>query len=406
MTAEIQIPAKIARNFADEAARFHILKGGRGSAKTRAAAAWCAARAIHHAQSNRRGVILCGREHLNSLEESSLPEIKETILSHDWMAPLFDVGEKYVRTACGRVSFSFSGLRHNLDSLKSKARILDAWIEEAENVSEVAWRKLIPTIREAGSKVVITYNPESPESATHRRFVATHHKDVAVTHINWRDNPWFPEVLDVERRRDKVTSPDTYDHVWEGAFLTMTDAQVFAGKFDVDDFDPQDYWDGPYYGLDFGFAQDPTAAVECYILGRNLYIRREAGKVKLELDDTASYLRAAMPVIHKHVVRADSARPESISYLSRHGIPNIQAVEKWSGSVEDGIAYMKSFERIIIHPDCDKVAREFRLYSYKVDRNSGDIMPVVIDANNHYIDAIRYALGPMIRNSGSSFFTL
>lgn len=398
MKAEIQIPAKIARNFANPNARFHVLKGGRGSAKTRAAAAWCAARAIAHAQAGRRGVILCGREHLNSLEESSLPELKETILSHAWMVPLFDMGEKYIRTACGSVSFAFAGLRHNLDSLKSKARILDAWIEEAENVSETAWRKLIPTIREEGSKLVITYNPESPESATHRRFVASEQADIAVTHINWRDNPWFPAVLDAERRRDMALSPDTYEHVWEGAFYTMTNAQIFAGKIESREFEPQPGWDGPYFGGDFGFSQDPTAAVEVWINGAELLIRREAYKIGLELDDTAPFVLRKIPGFDRHVSRWDNARPESISHLTRHGLPRATACDKWQGSVEDGIAYLRSFARIVIHPECDNITREARLYSYKVDRLTGDVTTQIVDAHNHGWDAVRYAVGPMIRH--------
>ena len=397
MKAEIKIPAKIARNFASNA-RYHVLKGGRGSAKTRAAAAWCAVRAISHAQSGRRGVILCGREHLNSLEESSLPELKETILSHEWMVPLFDMGEKYIRTACGSVSFAFAGLRHNLDSLKSKARILDAWIEEAENVSETAWRKLIPTIREEGSKIVITYNPESPESATHRRFVASEHADIAVTHVNWRDNPWFPEVLNAERLRDKVNSPETYEHVWEGAFYTMTNAQIFAGKIEVKEFEPQPGWDGPYYGGDFGFSQDPTAAVEVWIAGDEIFIRREAFKIGLELDDTAPFVSQQILGFEQHVSRWDNSRPESISHLKRHGMPRVQAVDKWKGSVEDGIAYLRSFRKIVIHPECVNMQREARLYSHKVDRLTGDVTTQIVDAHNHGWDAVRYALAPMIRH--------
>ena len=107
-----------------------------------------------------------------------------------------------------------------------------------------------------------------------------------------------------------------------------------------------------------------------------------------------------------HTVRADSARPESISYLRRHGIPTIEAVEKWPGSVEDGIAHIRSYESVVIHPDCEQTAREFRLYSYKTDRQTGDIKPEPIDANNHYIDALRYALAPMIRRKGGGFFAL
>ena len=100
------------------------------------------------------------------------------------------------------------------------------------------------------------------------------------------------------------------------------------------------------------------------------------------------------------MVRADSARPESISYLQRHGLPAIEGVAKWSGSVEDGITHLRSYREIIVHPRCKEVLKEMRLYSYKVDRLTGDIKADVVDKNNHYIDAIRYALNPMIQGKG------
>lgn len=359
------------------------------------------------AEAGREGVLLASREHLNSLDESSLEEIKKAIRSEPWLADYYEIGEKYVRTKNGRISYAFAGLRHNLDSIKSKSRILLNWTDEAENVSEVAWRKLIPTIREADSENWISYNPESPESATHKRFIENPPSNCIVTEMNWRDNPWFFETpLNQERLDDLRLRPETYEHVWEGGFLTITDAQIFAGKFAVDEFEPQSGWDGPYYGLDFGFAMDPTAAVECWIHDRALYIRREAGRAKLELDDTGKFMSDRIPGIERHTIRADSARPESISFLRRHGLPNITAVEKWQGSVEDGIDHMKSYERIVVHPDCEQVAREFRLYSYKVDRNTGEIVRVIVDANNHYMDAIRYALGPMVKRKGGGFIAL
>jgi PBSX family phage terminase large subunit len=304
------------------------------------------------------------------------------------------------------VSFAFAGLRHNLDSIKSKSRILLNWTDEAENVSDAAWRKLIPTIREGGKGWVaenwISYNPESSESATHRRFVENPPDDCIVTTVNWQHNPWFPDVLNKQRLEDQRLRPETYDHIWDGAFLTLTDAQIFGGKFVVDEFEPLPTWDGPYYGLDFGFANDPTAAVEVWLQGKTLYIRREAGKTKLELDATGQFVSERIPGIERGTIRADSARPESISYLRRHGLPSIVAVEKWQGSVEDGIDHIKSYDRVVIHPDCQQTAREFRLYSYKVDRNTGDILRVVVDAHNHYIDALRYALGPMIQKRNSA----
>lgn len=349
------------------------------------------------AMSGKEGVFLCGREHLNSLDESSLEELKSSIKEDPHLIAFFDVGEKYIRTKCKRISFVFVGLRHNLDSVKSKARILGAWIDEAENVSDVAWRKLLPTIREDGAEIWLSYNPESPDSATHRRFVESPPSGCIVTTINWDQNPWFPNILNQQRIDDLEKRPDIYDHVWGGTFLTLTDAQVFSGKYEVKEFDPENTWNGPYQGTDFGFAQDPTAAVRCWIYDDCLWIDFEAGKIGLELDDTAKFINDHIPNFDRYASRADSARPETISYLKRHGIPRMEGVKKWAGSVEDGVAFVKSFSRVIIHPRCEQTAREFRLYSYKVDRLSGDIMPKIVDANNHYIDALRYALAPLIQ---------
>ena len=346
------------------------------------------------------GQILCGREHLNSLEESSMEEVKAAIRSVPWLDAYYEIGEKFIRSRDRRIDFTFAGLRHNLDSIKSKARLILAWVDEAENVSEAAWRKLVPTVREERSEVWATWNPESSESATHRRLRVDPPEGAKIVEMNWRDNPWFPEVLNAERLEDQRKRADVYDHIWEGAFLTVTDAQVFRGQFEVVGFEPKAGWDGPDYGRDFDFAQDPTCAVEAWVADGSLWVRRDAGKVGLELDDTARFIGEAMPQMARHAVRADSARPESVSYLRRHGLPKIEGVRKWQGSVEDGVEFIRSFDRVVIHEDCAATAREFRLYSYKVDRLSGDIMPVIVDAHNHYIDALRYALAPLIQRKG------
>lgn len=397
-TARIELPPKLIPVF-QGASRYRGAYGGRGSGKTRAFALMSAVWAYMWAERGVSGVILCGREFMNSLDESSMEEVKTAIRSIDWLNDYFEIGEKYIRTKNGRVKYVFAGLRHNLDSLKSKARILLMWVDEAENVSEAAWRKAIPTVREDNSEIWVTYNPESEESATHRRFREIAHEKII--EINWQDNPWFPDALNDERLADMKHRSDTYDHVWEGAFLTLTDAQVFAGKSRVEEFEPDDTFDGPYLGLDFGFAKDPTAAVELWVKGDQLMIRREAGKVGLELDHTAQYITSRIPSFKDNASYADSARPETISYLKRHGMPRLDGVKKWQGSVEDGVEFIKSFAGVVIHPDCVETAREFRLYSYKVDRLSGDIKPAIVDANNHYIDAIRYGLNKLIQSKSS-----
>jgi phage terminase large subunit len=129
---------------------------------------------------------------------------------------------------------------------------------------------------------------------------------------------------------------------------------------------------------------------------QTLYIEKEAVKVGLELDDTASYIKARMPEIETSVIRADCARPESISYVKRHGLNGVKPVVKWKGSVEDGITHMRSYTRIVVHPRCSEAIKELTLYSYKVDKRTSDVLRDIVDANNHVIDAARYALEPLI----------
>lgn len=385
-------------------ARYRGAYGGRGSGKTRSFALMTAVRAYMFAEAGVRGVILCGREFMNSLEESSMEEVKEAIRSTPWLDDYFDIGEKYIRTKNRRVSYVFAGLRHNLDSIKSKARILIAWIDESEGVSEMAWRKLTPTVREDGSEIWVTWNPEKDGSPTDIRFRKKPPTNSKIVELNYVDNPWFTGELESERLDDRERLDDQgYAWIWDGAYLENSDAQILAGKYRVAEFEPSKDWDGPYFGIDWGFSRDPTAGVKCWIHDGRLYIEYEAGKTNLENNDIAGYFIKRLPNIQRHVVRADSARPETISHVrsdgggTRESIPKITAVKKWAGSVEDGISHLRSYKEIIIHPRCTSVLKEARLYSYKVDRLSGDVLTTIIDDNNHYIDAIRYALTPMIR---------
>ena len=400
MKVKIKLPKKLLWVFSGDA-RYRGAFGGRGSGKTANFAKMTAIRGYMHGMNGVSGVLLCGREFMNSLEESSLEEVKAAIQSEPWLSAYYEVGEKYIKSRDGRIQYAFSGLRHNLDSIKSKARILIAWIDEAETVSETAWIKLLPTVRTDNSEVWVTWNPEVNGSPTDDRFRKHMPENARITEMNYPDNPWFPDVLEQERLNDLARlSPEDYAWVWEGAYRTHSDAQIFKSKYEVAEFTPQPNWDGPYYGLDFGFSQDPTAAIKCWIDGEDLYIEHEAGGIGWELDDTSDRIKRVMPDIIKYMVRADSARPESISYLRRHGLPRITAVQKGKGSVEDGIEFIKSFKRVVIHERCKAVRDEFRLYSYKTDRQSGDVLPVIVDAHNHYIDALRYALEPMIKSRG------
>jgi phage terminase large subunit len=180
-------------------------------------------------RAKRNGIILCGRQFMNSLDDSSMEEVKAAIRSEPWLHAHFDIGEKYIRTKSGRIAYKFAGLDRSLDSIKSKSRILLCWVDEAEPVTDEAWIKLIPTLREEDSELWVTWNPESKRSPTHKRFrEGRADARVRVTELNWRDNPWFPAVLSRTRQRDMRDRPDRYDHIWEGGFAT-----VFEGAYYV-----------------------------------------------------------------------------------------------------------------------------------------------------------------------------
>lgn len=224
---KLKIPPKLIPVFLGPA-RYRGAYGGRGSAKTRTFAKMAAVRALQAAEAGESGVIVCAREYMNSLADSSMSEVKAAIRSEPWLEAHFDIGETYIRTKDKRVEFVFVGLRHNLDSIKSKARILLCWVDEAEPVTETAWQKLIPTVREEGSEIWVTWNPEKDTSPTHKRFREVVSDDMKIVELNYKDNPWFPSVLERERLADKIERPDSYDHIWNGGFITFIEGSYFA----------------------------------------------------------------------------------------------------------------------------------------------------------------------------------
>ncbi|WP_062233174.1 PBSX family phage terminase large subunit [Aureimonas sp. N4] len=405
--ANLALPPKLLPVFAQPrgAVQYRGAYGGRGSGKSfnfaKMAAVWGYVEPLR---------VLATREFQASIKESFHAELKAAIASEPWLDAHYDVGVDYLRGRNG-TEFIFRGLRHGVSSIKSLAKIDLTIVEEAEDVPEASWLALEATVfRQPKSEMWVIWNPRreayqengqwtgSPADA---RFRKRPPASSQIVEMNWQDNPFFPSGLDILRRRElERLDPNTYAHVWEGGYLTNSDAQVFAGKWEIREFEPEPTWDGPYQGGDFGFAQDPTAGIRCYVSEETLYVSDEAGKVGLELDDTAPFLIKRIPGFDRYVTRWDSARPESISHLKRHGLQRSEAVEKWKGSVEDGIAFLRSFRRIVIHSRCVETAREMRLYSYKVDRLTGDILPTLVDAHNHYIDALRYAVAPMIKRAG------
>jgi len=226
-TAIVATSEKLRWLFAGKA-RYRCAWGGRGSGKSRGFARMCAIMGYRWSMVGESGIILCGREFENSLGHSSLEEVRAAIRAEPFLAAHYEVGRSLIRSRDGRIEFRTTGLRNSLDALKSKSRIKLLWVDEAEPVSALAWEKAIPTVREHDSEIWVTWNPERRHSATHRRFRENPDADVRGVEINWRDNPFLPEVLDAARRADLANRPDTYDHIWEGGFRTIVDGAYYA----------------------------------------------------------------------------------------------------------------------------------------------------------------------------------
>ncbi len=387
-----------AQPFLFRKARYKIAYGGRGSAKS-----WTFARmvVIRLALCTRRTRVVCARELQNSIDDSVHQLISDQIealcVSH-----LFRVRQKSILGPHdSEIHFKgLRGIRNDASHLKSFEGADICWVEEGQTVSKASLETLTPTIRRPESEIWITFNPDQETDPVYQLAINPPPGSI-VRKVNWDQNPWFPPELELERQWMQRTDPDAYAHVWEGECRRYTDAQVLRGKWCVESFEPNPLtWHGPYYGADWGFAEDPSALIRCWIFEGRLYVEYEAYGVGVEIDELPA-LFDSVPGSRDHTIRADSARPETISYMRRQGF-RMAPAKKGKGSVEDGVAHLRSYEQIVIHPRCRHAEEEARLWSWKVDKLSGDILPVLVDAHNHCWDAVRYALEPIIRKGLSA----
>ena len=370
-------------------ARYKIYYGGRGGAKS-----WSFAQALVALAYTRPIRILCTREFQNSIQDSVHRLIADQIHAMG-LDPYFKITQTTITSRVG-AQFIFKGLQRSIQEIKSTEGIGICWIEEAQVISEDSWEILIPTIRAPNSEIWISFNPGQEEDPTYQRFVINTPPNSIKKKVGWQDNPHFPDVLDAERKYMLKIDPEAYQHVWEGFCRQVSDAVIFRGRFEVNTFStPHDA--RFYYGMDFGFSQDPCALVRCFIKDNRLYIDQEAWEIGVEMDDMAEFMNR-VPGADKWPIKADNARPETISHLRRRGF-NCMAAQKWAGCVEDGITVLKGFEKIIIHERCKHAAEEFRLYSYKVDKQTNDILPVISKKHDHIPDALRYGLDGVIKHS-------
>ena len=280
------------------------------------------------------------------------------------------------------------------------------WFEElAEFYGPEEVRNVLQSALRGDTRHVVfqTYNPPDDPASWVNQEAAFAMPGRLIHHSTYLEAPrdWLGEqfIRDAETLMERDF--DKYRHEYLGEIVGRTDIAVFGGKWVVQDFTPGDGWNGPYYGADWGFAADPTALVRMWIDDETLYIEYEAYGFRVDIDKTPE-LFDTVPGSRRYVIRADSARPETISYMSRNGFSIVPAA-KWTGCVEDGVSAIRGFKRIMIHPRCRYMQDEARLYSHKIDRLTAQIMPDIVDKHNHLWDAARYGLERVIQSRLTGF---
>jgi phage terminase large subunit len=402
-------------------ARYKGAHGGRGSGKSHFFAELLVEECV--ADPTTRAV--CVREIQKSLDQSVKQLITDKIAALD-VGDRFEILDTEIHVLDDRGKRSgiiiFQGMQnHTADSIKSLEGYRIAWVEEAQSLSQRSLDLLTPTLRMAGAEIWFSWNPRQatdPVDAFMRSPDAANDNDIVCIQVNYTDNPWFGDTsLAADMERDRRRDPDKYAHVWLGGYQTNSEARVFR-NWRVEAFEtPADAV--LRFGADWGFAIDPTTLLRMFVQGRTLYIDQEAYKIGCEIDETPALFAGDCPPnrdekqrwenTHKHpgvpgalkwTITADSARPETVSYMKRKGFRIIPAI-KGPGSLEDGIEFLRTFD-IVVHPRCVHTIEELTLYSWKTDPLTGEILPVLADKDNHLIDAARYGLEALRRGGAKA----
>ena len=225
---DLKWPAKL--QFLFQPYRYKVAYGGRGGAKS-----WGFARALLVEGYAREIRCLCTRETQSSIQDSVHQLLSDQVYALG-LGDHYTVKENEIVGANGTL-FKFAGLRQqDVTKIKSFENFSHCWVEEAQAVSDKSWSILIPTIRRPGSEIWISFNPELDTDPTYERFILNPPANAYIQFINWRDNPWFPGVLNQERLHLKKMQdegkvvPGTYENVWEGQCKAAVDGAIFHNE--------------------------------------------------------------------------------------------------------------------------------------------------------------------------------
>ena len=391
----LTLPEKLAPLY--EPRRYKVMHGGRGGGKSHGVA-----QVLLDLGARSPLRILCAREIQKSMRDSVHRLLKDYIVKLG-LESFYEVLDNEIRGLNGSL-FLFSGLQsHTVESIKSFEGVDIVWVEEAHGVSKKSWDVLTPTIRKEGSEIWLTLNPDMVTDETYQRFIATPSPDTWVAEVNWWDNPWFPRVLDDERRKAKRTMlPADYAHIWEGKARSVSAGAIYRHEVEALYLDNRAR-DVPY---------DPTLLVHAvWDLGWNdsmsiILVQRGPQDVRIigyieddhrTLDwyvaklDKMPYRWGTDYLPHDGKTKNFQTGKSTEQLLRELGRPNVIAQTR-ATDVEEGIkAVRMMFPRCYI--DQNKAARLLeclKRYQRRIHAVTNEPMEPLHDEFSHGADAFRY----------------
>lgn len=377
--------------------RYKVGYGGRGGGKS---TAFGTALLVKGMQS--KCLFLCCREYQVSISDS-VHRLLAEIIEAEGMAEFYEVQKTTIKGKNG-TEFIFKGLKHNIAEIKGLQGVDVAWADEAENISDRSWELLIPTIRKDGSEIWVTFNTKNLSDPTYKRFVATQSDDIECKKISWRDNPFFPTVLDKERLKLQDRDKEAYDHIWEGEPDTRRSGAIFAKQIALARTEgritkvPYDPVSEVFTAWDLGFG-DSTAIWWLQFVGRELrwlecydnsgeQLQHYAQIVK---NKPYNYMRNGHFLPHDGAhgnIRGDSVSKQ----LASLGVQN-QVLQRES-DINPGIETLRQTISYSVFDDEKTKDGVYALenYGYEWDEDKGVFKPKPLhNWTSHYADAGRYA---------------
>ncbi len=377
--------------------RYRVLKGGKGSKKSSTTALNFIYRLMKYKGSN----LLVVRQVMNTHRDSTFAQLEwaqeKLGVTHLWKNTVSPLGMVYLPTGQKIIFRGFDDVLKLASATVSTGYLNFVWIEEAfEIASESDFDKLDLSVPRGKleaplyKQTTVTFNPWSGSHWLKKRFFDTDSKTVATFSTNYLDNEFLDKTDRAVFERMKKTNPRKYEVAGLGNW-GISEGLVYenwtVGRTKIPD--SERYKWKSFYGLDYGYTNDPTGFVgfAANPIDKEMYIFCEFCKKRMLNCDIAEAIKALG--LSKERIRADCAEPKSNDDLRRLGISRITPSVKGRDSILNGIAAINEY-RITVDPNCVNMIRELSSYIYS-DKSGENGIRLPKDCDNHLCDAMRYA---------------